>query len=372
MPMNIMIRNRRKELGLTQGQIAEELGVSSPAVSKWESGTAYPDITLLPALARLLQTDPNTLMCFQDEPSPQEIRHFCQEISLLLQENEGIEGLRESCQFMKQKLLEYPRCAKLLHTFALTLDGTLLMSALPPEEKKPYEDLALTWYRQAVDQADGDLKIQSAHMLAVKYMNRGEYDSAQELIDLLPDHMVLDKRLLQADLHLKQRANLKEAEELLQRKLYLSVMELNGILLRLVKVLLAGGDSKKAARVADIDREAMELLGFAPYFTCLAPLDMALNQKDRAESLRLIQILLRSVTTRMWDLKGNPLYDRLPEAQVPDQTAQAKILPPLTANLAQAPEYDFLRDDPEFQEILRRYREYPIPDHSRQESFSVR
>ena len=36
MPMNLVIQERRKELGLTQEQVAEYLNVSIPAVSKWE------------------------------------------------------------------------------------------------------------------------------------------------------------------------------------------------------------------------------------------------------------------------------------------------------------------------------------------------
>ncbi len=40
MPLSTVIREKRKELGLTQEQIAERLGVSTPAVSKWESGVS--------------------------------------------------------------------------------------------------------------------------------------------------------------------------------------------------------------------------------------------------------------------------------------------------------------------------------------------
>ena len=46
----------RRERGLTQGELAETLGVSAQAVSKWETDTAYPDITLLPTLADELGT----------------------------------------------------------------------------------------------------------------------------------------------------------------------------------------------------------------------------------------------------------------------------------------------------------------------------
>ena len=38
MPMNIVIQEQRKLLGLTQEQVADYLGVSTPAVSKWEKG----------------------------------------------------------------------------------------------------------------------------------------------------------------------------------------------------------------------------------------------------------------------------------------------------------------------------------------------
>lgn len=55
MKINQIIRERRKNLSLTQEQVAEFLGVSTPAVNKWEKGITYPDITLLPAIARLLK-----------------------------------------------------------------------------------------------------------------------------------------------------------------------------------------------------------------------------------------------------------------------------------------------------------------------------
>lgn len=59
MPMNIVIQEQRKLLGLTQEQVADYLGVSTPAVSKWEKGITSPDIGLLPPLARLLKIDLN-------------------------------------------------------------------------------------------------------------------------------------------------------------------------------------------------------------------------------------------------------------------------------------------------------------------------
>ena len=47
------IQKFRKERGLTQGELGEAIGVSSPAVSQWEGG-GTPDISLLPALSDIL------------------------------------------------------------------------------------------------------------------------------------------------------------------------------------------------------------------------------------------------------------------------------------------------------------------------------
>lgn len=49
-----LIAAQRKALGLTQKQLAARLLVSDKAVSKWEVGASYPEVTLLPPLAQVL------------------------------------------------------------------------------------------------------------------------------------------------------------------------------------------------------------------------------------------------------------------------------------------------------------------------------
>lgn len=355
MPMNIVIREKRKELGLTQEQVAGYLGVSTPAVSKWESGATYPDITLLSALARLLQADPNTLLCFQEEPSDQEITRFCSEIAQILKEKEGNEGLEEVCRFMTQKIHEYPRCTSMIHTFALTLDGALIMSALTPEEKRTYEELALSWYQRILESEDEKLRASSAYMLAAKYMKQNNYEKAQEMIHLLPEHNVLDKRLIQADLYLHAKEHLPEAETLTQQKLLGTVMELNGILLRLTKICMAAGEAQKASRIADLTGQAADTLGLGKYFTYIAPLEIALAEQDAGESIRLIRALLDSCT-RLWELEDCPLYDRIAGSLGFGIQASSRIVSPLLMTLEQAPEYEFLRSHEAFQTLLDRYR----------------
>ena len=61
------IKSFRKELGMTQEQLAEATGVTVGAVSKWESGATTPDLSLLIAMAELFQTSVDALLGFRLE-----------------------------------------------------------------------------------------------------------------------------------------------------------------------------------------------------------------------------------------------------------------------------------------------------------------
>ncbi len=56
------IMNKRKSLGLTQQQLAEQLNVSFQAISKWENGTTYPNIEILADLANVLDVTTDEIL----------------------------------------------------------------------------------------------------------------------------------------------------------------------------------------------------------------------------------------------------------------------------------------------------------------------
>ncbi len=56
------LKAARNGAGLTQEQVAEALGVSRQAVSKWENGTAEPSTSNLLALAKLYEVDVSELL----------------------------------------------------------------------------------------------------------------------------------------------------------------------------------------------------------------------------------------------------------------------------------------------------------------------
>ena len=56
------IRNFRKKNDLTQEALADRLGVSYQSISRWENGTTYPDLELIPAIAEVLSVTVDELL----------------------------------------------------------------------------------------------------------------------------------------------------------------------------------------------------------------------------------------------------------------------------------------------------------------------
>lgn len=82
---NIKIGNKvsakRKEKGITQEELANYLGVSKPAVSKWESGQSYPDIQLLPVMAAYFNISVDELIGYEPQMMKNDIRKLYHRLS---------------------------------------------------------------------------------------------------------------------------------------------------------------------------------------------------------------------------------------------------------------------------------------------------
>lgn len=177
MKINEIIRQKRLKKGLTQEQVANYLGVSTPAVNKWEKGTTYPDILLLPVLARLLDTDLNTLLSFKDNLSDKEVAFFLNEVSDTIDKN----GFEAGYSLAMEKIKEFPNCDLLIGNIAMLLEGVLILSG--KKVKKEYQKEIENLYKLAAKSADVSIREQSQSILISKLIERKEYDQAQEILD---------------------------------------------------------------------------------------------------------------------------------------------------------------------------------------------
>ena len=94
-------------------------------------GGSYPDITLLPALARLLKTDLNTLLSFQDDLSDVEIVNFVDELDKIVQEN----GYEIAFQMAIDKIHDFPTCENLIYSAVMYLTGALILYNVSESEQ---------------------------------------------------------------------------------------------------------------------------------------------------------------------------------------------------------------------------------------------
>ena len=69
----ILIENRHKR-GITQEELATHIGVSKGAVSKWETNSSLPDISLLPQLASYFDITIDELIGYEPQMEKEEIK----------------------------------------------------------------------------------------------------------------------------------------------------------------------------------------------------------------------------------------------------------------------------------------------------------
>ncbi|EAC9666663.1 XRE family transcriptional regulator, partial [Listeria monocytogenes] len=116
--LGAVITEKRKEKKVTQQELADFVGVSKAAVSKWETGQTYPDITLLPLLAAYFDVSIDSLLDYEPELNQQEI----QRIYLSLQKSFQTKSAEEVLQSIESFIHRYYSC----YPFLLQMGNLLL------------------------------------------------------------------------------------------------------------------------------------------------------------------------------------------------------------------------------------------------------
>ena len=299
MKINQIIRKKRKELSLTQEQVADFLGVSTPAVNKWEKGSTYPDITLLPALARLLKTDLNTLLCFQDDYTEVEIDHFVAEVDRTVRE----QGIEVAFQQAIDKIHEYPTCEKLIHSVVLYLEGALaLYSVLDADlwrtKLEPY-------YNLLAASDIPEIRDTAMSMLISYARNRGDFSKAEELIRCLPPS-VIDKEEQLAILYQRQGCY-SEAGKIWEHRIFQGVIEIQTALINMLESALQENREKDAAFFAEMYQTLTRQFCFPEWMSYNAELQLALAKKDSDRSRTVLEKMLPAMK-KEWKAQDYVLY----------------------------------------------------------------
>ena len=349
MKINEIIREKRKELGMTQEQIAEFLGVSTPSVNKWERGNTYPDITLLPPLARLLRTDLNTLLSFKDDLSEIEIGHIINEVCELIR----IDGFDAGYQAAVAKIREYPSCDMLTYSLAVCLNGSLTMFAV--EDKEQYVEFIDTLIERSTKSDDPLVKTGAISVQLARLFDNSEFDKAEEMIGTLPTTS-LDQKTMLANLYLKTKRYDEAAKTYESKILELSV-NIEAALLGLTLCALNEDRIDDAQYCADVYERMVKEFGIADYNAPSVQLEVAAKKQDTKRCLALINEMLASMSDN-WVVKHPKLYRKLELTNKHPENMNSKMLiPAIIKSLEDDEKLRFMREEPEFKAILAEYRQ---------------
>ena len=337
MKINEIIRERRLKKGLTQAQVAKYLGVSAPAVNKWEKGTTYPDLVLLPALARLLDTDLTTLLSFQEDLSEKEVALFMNEVLEQIDRS----GFDAGYSLAVEKLREYPNSDLLVNNLAALLDGAIILSGNPITLKEKYEKEIEALYQRAAQSTNAVIREQASACLISKLMEQGNYEQAQELLDTIPGKSSIDRDLVQANIWIAQ-GKLKKAAKCTEEKLLSVTNEIHSALMTLMEIAIKEERMDDAEYIADVDRGSAQLFDLWEYNSYVAHSQLYIAAKDRKKSPEVLRAMLASLTKK-WEIDQSPLYRYIEKKEV-DQAFGGKLQKLIIQSLRTDEEMQFLEN----------------------------
>lgn len=224
------IARLRKEKGMTQEQLASALGISSPAVSKWETDSSYPDITLLCSLARALGTNVDYLLAYEERLSKEKITQYVNEM-IAVKREQGVEKAEEKLQ----KLLhQYP------NSIPLKFNAAALLTTFEVQNSKVSEEDKQRWKQQkkellmaVYESGDAAYRQPAISALASLELQDGHLDEAERLLEQLPE-TPSDATALWANLYLK-RGQSEKVIQILQRKMFTLANQMASCLVMMIE-----------------------------------------------------------------------------------------------------------------------------------------
>lgn len=173
------IRRLRLKNELTQEQLADILDVSPQAVSRWETGAAYPDITILPAAANYFGVTTDELLGVDISGQQEEI----QRIKAYNDELRNKGKVSESVSYLREKIREFPHSAELVYLLAHALEMKYFATA---DKELLNEVIALCNKAMRLDGGKSSIVPCCTVILCRSYKNLGMDEKAYEMAVNMP------------------------------------------------------------------------------------------------------------------------------------------------------------------------------------------
>lgn len=196
------IRQLRHRDKRTQEALAEALGVTSQAVSRWESGGSYPDMNLIPPIANYFGVTIDELFGYNNERDNR-INALVSQIQQMKWKNNGVDrNTNEAIALARKALVEFPGNERLMLCLASVLytagysrygehhltdpEGYDVYDTQRHREYAEWKE-AVTLYEKALaTMEDSDLRRVGVGELTQLYVNMGMHEKAHALAEAAP------------------------------------------------------------------------------------------------------------------------------------------------------------------------------------------
>lgn len=197
------IRELRRRDERTQEALAEAIGVTSQAVSRWEANGGYPDMEMIPSIANYFGISIDELFGYNNERS-KKIDELAAKIDQMNFQNNGVDiNINECISLARNALIEFPGNEKIMLCLASVLYnagyvryGECHLSddegydVLDIEKHRTYSEWkeAISLYEKLLKTMEnGEPRNRVICELTQLYLNTGEHTRAFEVIESAPN-----------------------------------------------------------------------------------------------------------------------------------------------------------------------------------------
>lgn len=177
------LKELRLERGLTQTEVANALGVTTQAVSKWESQTSLPDIVMLIPIADFYGVTADYLLGHDTSKKEQEILDYLRRhetVACISGKNQYEEAIVDTRNMLRKHPME--------HRIMLNLCLELLLYYVKYSKESKYLIELLEWGDIIIDQStNSEIRYQAIDLEIAAYCHLEMYDKARNLVDTLPE-----------------------------------------------------------------------------------------------------------------------------------------------------------------------------------------
>lgn len=173
MYLGINLKELRTKKGLTQEQLAYEFGVSAQSISRWENGSTYPDIVMLPVIASYFDVSIDTLVGYAKECTKEERELFFAHVRSM--------NSREQIAQYRKMLKKYPNDIYL--QFGLT--GVLFDAWKKEHDAEVEKEIKLLCHR-ILGAGNAGLQCGANRCLALIAKENGDMEQAMKYVNALP------------------------------------------------------------------------------------------------------------------------------------------------------------------------------------------